>query len=127
MVNLQALAAKLQTTGIMDKAFADMSRDDVLVMVGAVVEALETRRMPYFESYGDYRELVIPRDAPVEMQPHRAPCGWLAMHRTLCTLGATEEEFTRYLGPTWHESLAVHLAETPTCPTCGHSIERSAS
>ena len=113
MIDLPALAQRLTTAGIVGKSFSDLSRDEVLSMVQAVLDSLDERgwRMPCFRDSGGRRELIVPVNAPPYAKTWKAKDPWLAMHRLLSTLGATDEDRVAYLGPLWRESLAWRLEQ----------------
>lgn len=109
MVNLQALAEQLASLGIMQKAFYDMNRDEVEALCDAVLECVESRpaTMPYISARYDEPVLIIPDDAPKELQPWKQPGlngGYAALYRVLRLLNADDDMMRRYLGKDWREN-----------------------
>lgn len=102
MINLPALARQLDELGIMSKSFVDLSRDEALAMVKAVVESLVERRMPYvaLDRHGNHT-LIVPADAPPELQPWLHEDSYAAGFRLLRFVGADEAMMEAHLGPDW--------------------------
>lgn len=130
-MNLQPLAARLQSMGIMGKPFADLSREEAEALVLACWETIEptdSRRMPYFKTRpGGARELFVPFDSPAMSRHWLHDDGWMTLFRVLEALGATAEEKARYLGPDWMERMHKRTlyTSTPGCPVCGSCKEDS--
>lgn len=122
-MNLPALATRLQSLGIMGKAFAELSREEAVAMVQAcwdIIEPTDARRLPYFRTRPDgVRELISPLDSPVAFRTWLHEDGWLSLYRLLEMLGATDEEKIAYLGPHWMEGMRSRAEQLKTCPLCG--------
>ena len=104
-MNLTELGAKIQELGLMQKAFIEFSKEEALALCDVLVEMMEDQKMPYFRVMPDgKRELVIPWSAPRELQTWKHEDGFPRMHKLLVSLGATDEEIVRYLGPDWKDS-----------------------
>ena len=131
-MNLPALAAKLQSMGIMGKAFADLSREEAEGMVRAcwdILEPADARRMPYWgrpQPGTRERELIIPFDAPAEFRAWLHDDGWMRLYRVLEMLGADPCEFRRYLGKDWMERMEkrMRFQQNPCCPVCGGVVQK---
>ena len=109
MINLPALADRLNEIGVMEKAFIAMNKDEVMAFCQAVVDNLEREpwTMPYWRPQGGERVLVMPADAPPVYRtwlydPNKNH-GRIVLYHLLRTIGATEMEMAAYLGEAWRE------------------------
>lgn len=110
MINLPALADRLTALGLMDRPFFNMNRDEVEALCQAVLDCHQTRpmTMPYISERYQEPVLIIPDDAPPDLQPWKQQDGYAALHRVLCLIGADEAMMRRYLGVDWK----TYLVET---------------
>lgn len=128
-MNLPKLAESLESLGLMQRAFVDLSREEAESLVRACWDTLEptdARRLPYFRAERDgTRTLVTPFDSPECMKTWLKQDGFLALHDVLRALGATGEEMTAYMGPNWKEQLKARwnnpLNHEKACPMCGEA------
>ena len=108
MINLPVLAASLTEKGLIDKAFYDMNRDEVLALCDAVLAAHtpEHEVIPYI-SYA-YHEpvLVVPTNASKRFRRIglTGAQARAALRDTLKMLGADYEMMRRYLGNDWQQA-----------------------
>ena len=109
MIDLTALAAKLTNAGIMDKAFYDMNRDEVMAMCAAVLAAHqpEHEAVPYIRYDMHEPTLVVPSNAADHFRRihMRGAEARKVLYETLHMLGADYEMMRRYLGESWQEEV----------------------
>lgn len=112
MINLPALATSLTEKGLIDKAFYDMNRDEVMAMCEAVLAAHEPGHevIPYV-SYA-YHEpvLVVPSNASQRFRRIglTGDAARVQLRDTLVMLNADYEMMRRYLGEDWKEEIKDH-------------------
>lgn len=108
MINLPALAASLTEKGLIDKAFYDMNRDEVLALCEAVIAAHEPEQevIPYISHAYHEPVLVVPSNASKRFRR----IGLVGddaikiLADTLKMLGADYEMMRRYLGDDWQQA-----------------------
>lgn len=109
MIDLPALAAKLTEKGIMDKAFYDMNRDEVMAMCEAVLATHQPAHevVPYIRYDMHEPVLVVPSNAADHFRRihMRGAEARKVLYETLHMLGADYEMMRRYLGDDWKEEL----------------------
>lgn len=109
MINLPALADRLNEIGVMEKAFIAMNREEVTALCQAVVDNLDAEpwTMPYWRPQGGERVLVMPADAPpvyrTWLYDSSKNHGRVVLYHLLRTIGANEKEMVAYLGEAWRE------------------------
>lgn len=123
-IDLHALAKRLQALNLLDTPFREFSRDDVLAMAQAVVDALVEGRMPYLRTTPSGRkELIMPFDAPEDLKTWKHGDGYLRLYKLLKMLGADEGVMRAYLGDDYEFSVSVHMRDcAQACPACGAAM-----